>query len=666
MNRTWMMAGLHRRKFLALSAFGLAGLSGCHGLWDKDKVTDKVQGRSQVGDEPAAELDASTTVGIKTTVGNTEPIGVSGVGLVYNLPGTGSSSPHDGWRMMLENSLKKNPALAGQIRSLLDDPGRTTSLVLVTALVPPGARKGDPVDIQITLPDGSKTTSLRGGILHPCELFTSDTTGNLKSIVQEGKPAAPSGDLKLGDKWVVAEGPVLAGQFIPTRGKAAPIETDADGQPLFKLGRIWGGGKVLKSRPYYILMNPGDQSSRMTYNIAERLNSTFHATAEPNLKVGEAKTKELILANVPYAYRNNHYRFLLVARQVPILSPAPDSMYRRKLEDELLDPTTALTAAIKLEALGNSGMRALRVGLESTSPWVRFAAAEALTHLGQTDGAAELARLAEDHPALRAPSLKALAAMDDAACTDRLAELMTAADPVLRYGAFLALRLADENNPAARGVLVNNSYWLHRVAPGSPGLIHLTSDRRCEVVIFGDNVKLRGPFTLPVGSDFSIHIPAGGAAATVTRVVKTRGGDLDEKKLSCPTDLAAVSAAMGKLGGGYNEAIELIRRADLAKVLSVAVIVDAIPSELSIRQLAHFARRDPALTKADAEVARTGVVQPGLDANGFDLPPAEPDPASQYTPPPAPPPLNRSPGRLFGPKRHDAPPIDPGVARAGQ
>ena len=397
MNRAWMLAGVRRRTFL--TTLGFAMLAGCHGPWAEK---EKVQGRSQVGEDPIADLDASTTIGSKTTIGNTEPILVSGVGLVYNLPGTGSSAPPGGWRMMLENSLKKNPRLAGHLRELLDDPRKSTSLVLVTALIPPGSRKGDPVDVQISLPDESKTTSLQGGILHPCELYTSDTTGNLRSMVQEGKPSGPSGDLKIGDLWAIGEGPVLAGQFVPTSGKSVAPETDAEGRPLYKIGRVWGGAKVVRTRPYFILLNPGDQNPRTAYNIAERMNTTFHATVEPNLKVGEAKTRELILANVPYAYRHNHYRFLLVARQVPILPTPQNSAFRRKLEDELLDPQTTLTAAVKLEALGVGSTRALRVGLESTSPWVRFASAEALTYLGQTDGAAELGRLAEDHPSLRA------------------------------------------------------------------------------------------------------------------------------------------------------------------------------------------------------------------------------------------------------------------------
>jgi hypothetical protein len=652
MNRAWVPgAGLCRRKFLALSAAaGIAGLAGCKGT-QAGKVGG-VQGRSQIGEDPA-DLDGSTTVGSRTTVGNTESIIVSGVGLVYGLPGTGSSAPPGGWRLMLEDSLKKMPGMTS-IKQLLDDPNKTTSLVLVTALVPPGARKGDPVDIQITLPDESKTTSLKGGRLLLTDLYNTDTTGNLKSLMQNGRPAPPSGELRKGDRWAVAEGPVLAGQFIPGNGQAR-IETDADGQPLFKMGKIWGGGRVTKPRQYYILINPGSQSPSMAASLAERLNSTFHATAEPNLKVADAQTKQLVLLNVPLAYRNNHYRFLLVARQVPLLHAGPDSMYRKRLEEELHDPTTTITAAVKLEALGASSVQALRRGLESPSPWVQFASAEALTYLGQTDGAARLAQLAEDHPALRAPALKALASMDDAACTDRLVELTTSSNAELRYGAFLALRLADENHSAARGTLVNHSFWLHQVAPGSQGMIHLTSDRRCEVVLFGDAPKLRGPFTLPVGGEFTVHVPAGGEPA-VTRIVRVRG-ELEEKKQTCKSaSLAEVLYNIGRLGGGYTEAVEFIRRADRAQVLSAPVVVDAVPAELDIRALAEFARKDPSLVAANLEIARAGVVRPELDAAGFDLPPAEPEPAAQFTPPPPRPPLNREPGRLFGPKRHDQPP----------
>src|SRR5688500_18108610 len=129
MNRAWGLAtGLSRRKFLALSTAALTGLAGCKGLGGTDE--EKVQGRSQVGEDPG-DITGSTTVGTKTTVGNTEPIEVSGVGLVYGPPGTGSSPPANGWRTMLEDTLKKQGA--SHLKQILDDPKRTTSLVFVSA-----------------------------------------------------------------------------------------------------------------------------------------------------------------------------------------------------------------------------------------------------------------------------------------------------------------------------------------------------------------------------------------------------------------------------------------------------------------------------------------------------------------------------------------------------
>jgi len=95
-------------------------------------------------------------------------------------------------------------------------------------------------------------------------------------------------------------------------------------------------------------------------------------------------------------------------------------------------------------------------------------------------------------------------------------------------------------------------------------------------------------------------------------------------------------------------------------------VVDAIPSELNIKQLAQFAQRDATLTRANIEIARAGIVRPDLDASGFDLPSADPDPAAAVAAPIVRATLNRAPGRIFGPGRHDVPAIDPGVVPAGQ
>lgn len=663
MNRAWeLAAGLSRRHFLALTAAaGAAGLAGCKGT-----EAGKLQTRSQIGEDPA-DPDAPATIGTKTAVGNTEALVVSGVGLVYRLPGTGSSPAPGGWRTRLEDSMKK--AKRDQtinLKQILDDPGRTTSLVIVSALIPPGARKGEAIDVQITLPEDSKTTSLQGGELVECELITFDTAGNVHSQVHTGTPGA-GGRLLDGTPWAKAKGPLVAGNFASDDGKVAKADTDADGNPLFRAGFVAGGGRVAANRPYYLLLNPNDQNPRIGAQVAERLNTTFHTTADPNLKVADAKNRELILVNVPTAYRHNHYRFLLVARQVPYNPVAAQSTYRLKLDDELMDPATALTAAVKLEALGGDGRRSLKIGLESPSPWVRFASAEALAYLGQTDGAAELARLAEDHPALRAQCLKALASVDDAAGTDRLVEMLSSPDAELRQGAFIALRLADDRHPALGGALMNKSYYLHRLAARGASAVHLNATGRSEVLVFGNEVKLRGPLApLPVGSEFTVSVPAADGAAKVTRVVRTKGGDAEVKEVRCTAELGNVLTAMANLGGTYSEAVDLIRRADRAEALTAPVVLDAIPREMSIQQLSGFAKTDATVAKANVEVAKVGTVRPAVDANGFEVPTAH-DPliapaGALLTKPP----LNRDPGRLFGPKRAaDAPILDGGVVPAG-
>lgn len=613
------------------------------------KNSAPVQGRSQIGsDDPALDPDAYATVGTKTIPDNMGPIAVSGVGLVFRLqPGAGSHAPVGAWRTLLENGLKKQGWT--NVREILDDPMKTTSLVLVSALIPPGARKGEPLDLQISVPDDSKTVSLRGGLLVGCELTEYDTTSNLSAAVKGTAPAGSPGRLLLGKVWARAldKGAVVAGTY-----DKADMAHAVDGEePTRRAGRVWAGAKVADNRPYFFVLKPGDDNIRMSAEVAERLNATFHANGDPTRKVAEAQPK-VVVVNVPHAYRHNHHRFLIVARQVPMVPVAPGSIYRERLAADLLDPATCMLASVKLEALGAESRRPLRVGLESPSPWVRFAAAEALAYLGHIDGADVLAKTVAEHPALRAYALKALAVMDDAACTDKLGELLCHADPQVRYGAFIALRLADEAHPSIRGTLMNDSFHVHRVAPGSPGLVHVASDRRSEIVVFGDGVKLRGPFTLPLGSEFTVSVPANGPEAKVSRIVRVKGQP-DVKEVTCPTDLTAVLATVARLGGGYGEAVELVRRADTAQVLSAAVAVDAIPRQLSVQQLANFARLDPTLVKADVEVARVGAIGLELEATGVDLPA---DPTEAKAPEaPVRAPLSQQPGRLFGPRNPATP-----------
>lgn len=606
--------------------------------------------RPQIAEEPV-DRDAVPTVGSKTEVGNAMPIPAYGVGLVIGLAGTGSIPPAGEFRTELERALT---AAGYNAKEMLDDPARKQSMVLVSARIQPGCRVGDRIEkVTVTLPDGSKTTSLKGGYLVPCDLVTAASAADIREALQAAgvnKNNRPvTGGVYRGNVVGRAEGPLVTGTIVsPDSDK----KVEADQTTADLVAEVWEGPISRLPRPYTFEMVSKDQRPGLALEIAERLNAAFGHHGFDRKPIADAKAVKpapVVLVQVPPMYRHNHYRFLLVARHVPLVPVGTDHPYRKRLEQELLDPTTCITAAVKLEALGIESRKGLRVGLESDSPWVRFAAAEALAYLGQTDGTAELATLAARHPGVRFHCLKALAALDDAASTLKLTDLMAKGEPSLRYGAFEALRVADPRNDAVRGErAATRGFHVHRVAPGSAGVVHLSSRDRAEVVIFGDGGKLTGPFNLPLGNDYTVSVPADGTEAVVARILAGADGAKVAKK-TCRPDLGAVLLTLGELGAGYPEAVEFCRRIDQAKVLGGSLAVDALPPALTVPDLARIARIDPTCEKADTEVVRIGKGVLDTETASLTLP-TEADAVQQpvgveRTP------LNRDPGRIFGPRR---------------
>ena len=616
--------------------------------------------RAQVDFDP--EKENYSTVGAKTVLGNTESIPVSAVGLVYALQGTGSSPMADSWREQHEKSIKRrgvNP------KKFLDDPAKSTSLVLVSAVIPPGARSGDKYDLTVTLPQGSKTTSLQHGLLDQCDLTNyeqaSTVRETLKSSGYDSNKAPANGDaLLLGAKLATGEGALVAGSIVPVKSDSSgntTIDKDAlaaTDDPSLRIAKVWGGMTNLYDRPYHFLINGDAPQPRLALVIASRLNAVFHGTGDRAGKVADAtvKGRPLVSAFVPAPYRLNHQRFILVARNV-LLSPLRlNDPMKKKWEQELLHPETTIQAAIKLEALGTEGESSLRVGLEDREcPWVRFASAQSLCYLGKADEkvAGILADCALNHPSMRTHALLALAAQDDAPCTSQLVELMKRGDAGLRYGAFAALRAADENHEAVRGRRMGNSYWLHTVAADSEPLVHLTTDRRNEIALFGTVWPVSGEFAFPLGTEFTVTRQAGDETVKISRVV-TKDGEPSTVSGEYRPDLHHILKGLAEMGGSYSDAIEFVRRVHAAEVLACPLAVDAQPRGFSIQEMANLARRDPLAREADKVVAKLTGAEAGdiVNAGGFDLPSAdELSGKAKVVPASAAVTRNRDPGRLF-------------------
>ena len=506
-------------RWLGLVGAFVLGLAGC--------VNPQTRAQSEEESERDKDLEVRT-IGDVTEVSNVQQIQVSGVGLVTGLDGTGDS-PLSTFRTMLEQQLRKQKV--DNAKALLDS--HNNCLVLVTAFIPPGARKGDALDIQVTLPAGSKATSLRGGYLQDCTLRDYDNT---KSLLPSYKG---SNSLLPGHILAHARGPLLVGFGNP------------DEQNELKRARIWGGGISNLDRPFYLLLKNDDKSARIANAVAERLNLMFqddvraqriiqqnqrlllldNVTRELNEKqdrgpgqteMAKAVNKEVINLRVPHAYRYNSERYLRVARLMPLREVAEQrGRYRRRLQKMLLDPSETIRASLRLEALGKESVPTLKRGLESEHPLVRFAAAETLAYLGSTAGVDDLARLAEQQPDLRRYCLLALSGLDEGICRSKLSEMLAMDDPSLRCGAFRGLRLLDESAPRLRkelgGEFLGQSYWLHQVAPKSARLVHFALGKKAEIVLFGDDIRI-APVKLLAGPEFAVSVEQGDDRCTIARI----------------------------------------------------------------------------------------------------------------------------------------------------
>ena len=175
-------------------------------------------------------------------------------------------------------------------------------------------------------------------------------------------------------------------------------------------------------------------------------------------------------------------------------------------------------------------------------------------------------------------------------------------DDETRYGAFRALRARNEQNVLVRGDYLNNSFWVHRVAPKTPPLVHVSTSHRAEIVVFGAEPMLQAPFAFHT-ADFTVTAAEGESFCTVSRY--PAGGE--PMKRECKTlRVAEVLYTMAELGGTYPEVVEMLDQADRCKCLSCRLRFDALPV---------------ATSAFDLELAGKGKLDLLDAAPEFDLPP---------------------------------------------
>lgn len=472
---------------------------------------------------------------------------LQGVGLINGLDGTGEDPPASYYRKMLLDDMRRmkieNP------ENLLASPN--TALVIVTAYLPPLVRKGDRIDVEVSLPEGSETTSLAGGWLLPCRL---------------SEFAYVDGGMREGKELARSSGPVILFSAQGSKGGAS-----------LKKGLIPGGAEYIgEDRNLTMGLRPDYVGARMVTKIENRISQRFHGYDKAGIKkkMAEAKTDSTIELTVHDKYLENYPRYLQVIRHMTLNeTPIDRHMRMQQVREQLLVDETAERAALELEGMGAEGLSPLKDGLKAPGLEARFRSAEALAYLGNADGVKVLEEAADKEPAFRAYALAALAILPDGDAILALRNLMNHPSMETRYGAFRALSTAAPHESAIAGINFDQHFSLHVVESTGDPMIHLTRYKKSEIVLFNSRQEFLTPLVVRAGGKFLVQSSPDGTHIVVTRTVA--GERQIREKVS--RRIGDVIRTLADLGAGYPDLLAMLVEADRQGNLPGPIGIDALP-----------------------------------------------------------------------------------------
>ncbi len=162
-------------------------------------------------------------------------------------------------------------------------------------------------------------------------------------------------------------------------------------------------------------------------------------------------------------------------------------------------------------------------------------------------------------------------------------------------------------NPRDRlvhGELLNESFWLHRVAPHTPGLVHISSTRRAEIVLFGEEPTLRPDFGFQAG-EFVVTASKDDDHCTISRVPLNGA----PTRRTCSLEVIKVLRKLAEMGCMYPEAVTILQQADSGGAMSCRVRCDALPQATSVYELVKLGQHK----KNEPEDADRDLVPAGQD-----------------------------------------------------
>ncbi len=471
---------------------------------------------------------------------------MEGVTLIRGLADTGANEPPSNYQQMVLKELQRNKDRKANARSEIAS--MSTAIVLLQAVVPPGAKKGDRVDVDVFLPPRTEATSIQGGYIEESSLheyLAADT-------------------IREGDRLGIVRGNVTLD----------PELLRKDDPKKYKKGKIIGGAIVTKDRPVWLTIKESEQTVGVAQRLEDVINNRFsYIKNGSRRKVAEAKHAGWrIEVVVPDEYKDNINRYMKVLCAISFFESASELSDRiNELKTQLLDPATSERATIQLEAIGSSNEKVaevIREGLASPNDTVRFNTAISVAYMNmpkeRNQAAEALAEFAMKNPKFRPAALAVLSTcLKTSFIADtRLREMLENPEKEVRYGAFRALWTRNPNDYMIQGENMANFFAYHSLNCGGPALVHLSNTKRAELVLFAkDKIFLQGSFSLDAGSRISIR------SENSDVIVKKYSVGVDEQRI-VSYRLDDIIRAIVDVGGSYSDVIEFLINAQKKNLIA--------------------------------------------------------------------------------------------------
>lgn len=529
----------------SLALWSAASL-GCATLW---RSADDSASQTQALDELMKAPEPPELIRMATAPHGVRPLDVEGVGVVNGLPGTGG--PPDPSRLrdeLLDEIKRHNVANPNQLLE-----ASNTALVRVRATVPPGAKRGDAVDIRLLAPRISRASDLHGGWLLDTWLRQQQRLG---------------GVVRKSDLVAVATGEVL------TRADYAPGADDS----LKLEGNIIGGGRVQETRKLGLVIQPGFQHAKVAAWIAAAINHRFFFFDGSSRRgVAKATEDDFIELELHPRYRNHVIRYM---RVVGAIGGRPEETAGQQklaqLGELLADPDTAAEAAIQLEAIGENAVPTLLDGLTSADEQVRWHAAQTLAYLDRAEAIPILERAIAESPATRREALIALEGLREPTVIDAYRRLLDSPSLEARYGAFCSLRRRNDGKRTLSASPLN-SFTVYTVPSAAPATVVVSLREAPEIVLFGELTPLRLQTSIigPAGLVVTTQSPESSPEAETLKISRFEPGKKDRRTLVDNT-IAGLAKGITEVGGGYGDVIAVLREIKSRGELPEQLAIDPI------------------------------------------------------------------------------------------